>query len=123
MTLLFLTTVVHAAVIEKPLPDATREASAQQLFHALKCVVCEGQSLADSDAQLAIQMRAKVREMLSEGKSEHEVLAFFRESYGERILMQPPLSAHTALLWLAPCLLLLGGGLAVWKVTRGGTHG
>ncbi len=110
-------------MIEKPLADSAREAVAQELFHALKCVVCEGQSLADSDAQLAIQMRAKIREMLGDGKSEKEVLHFFRESYGERILMQPPLSPNTLLLWLAPALLLLIGGIAVWKVTKGGPRG
>ncbi len=107
-----------AARIEKPLADPVAEQQARTLFSALKCVVCEGQSLADSDAQLAVQMRAQIREMMGSGKSPEEVLAFFRASYGDRILMQPPLQQATALLWLAPMLVLLLGGFVIWRITH-----
>lgn len=112
--------VAQATTIEKPLADPVQEAHARELFYALKCVVCEGQSLADSDAKLAIQMRAKIREMLEEGKTPDEVAAYFRASYGERIFMRPPVAENTLLLWFAPCLLLVIGGGLVWKVIRSG---
>lgn len=88
------------------------------MFNDLRCVVCEGQSVADSDAVLAAQMRAEVRELVNEGKSRDEVLAYFRERYGDDILMTPPLKPRTWLLWGAPLLLLLGGGWLVWRNTR-----
>lgn len=115
---LLLTTHAFAATIEQPLPNPAQEAQARTLFHALKCVVCEGQSLAESDAALAAQMRARIRAMVAEGKSEAEILAFFRASYGDRILLTPPLQADTYLLWLAPLFLLTIGGIILWRVTR-----
>lgn len=107
-----------AATIEQPLADAAKEQQAQVLFRELRCVVCEGQTIADSDATMAGQMRAHVREMLAAGKSPDDVLSSFRTSYGEQILMTPPLEEHTALLWFLPLLLLVIGGVTVWRVTR-----
>ncbi|MFZ4542048.1 MAG: cytochrome c-type biogenesis protein, partial [Rickettsiales bacterium] len=98
--------VAQAAVIDQPLADAPKEQLARKLFRELRCVVCEGQSLAESDATLAIQMRAHVRGMVAEGKSKDEILAYFRARYGEHILLTPPMEPYTALLWLAPLLLL-----------------
>ena len=120
-----LSFVAYAATIEQPLADPAQEQQARALFSELKCVVCEGQSLADSDAKLAIQMRAHVRHMLNEGKTSQEVMAFFRQSYGEQILMTPPLASRTALLWILPVLLLIVGAGVVWKLTRSGrgNHG
>lgn len=109
-----------AASIEQPLHDPAQEQRARMLFHELRCVVCEGQSVADSDAALASQMRAHVRELVADGKSDAEVLAFFRARYGEQILMTPPLGGKTVLLWFAPLLLLAGGGFLVWRATRQG---
>lgn len=63
-------------------------------------------------------MRMHVREMLAEGKNKDEILASFRQSYGDSILLTPPLMAKTVLLWLAPLLLLLTGAAIVWRVTR-----
>ena len=105
-------------MIDQPLPDAAQEVHARSLFHELKCVVCEGQSLADSDAALAIDMRARIRHMVQEQKTDTEILAFFRARYGEKILMTPPLEAATALLWAAPLLLLAIGGIGLWRATR-----
>lgn len=110
--------IAQAATIEQPLPNAAQEQTARALFHELKCVVCEGQSLADSDAALAKQMRAHVRLMVAEGKTADEVLAFFRTRYGEQILLTPPVEGSTALLWVAPLLLLAVGGALVWRNTR-----
>lgn len=110
----------HAASIEQPLPDAAQEQTARALFHELRCVVCEGQSVADSDAELARQMRAHVRQLVAEGKPAEEVLALFRSRYGDEILLTPPVENTTALLWLGPFLLLAIGGLIVWRNTHHG---
>lgn len=111
-----------AATIETPLPNATQEQAARALFHELRCVTCEGQSVADSDATLARQMRARIRTMVAEGKSSHDILEYFQSRYGDTILMTPPVADHTALLWLAPFLLLLGGGWGLWRYTRRGAN-
>ena len=115
---LVLAASAQAASIDKPLADVKAEQTARAIFYELRCVVCEGQSLADSDAVLAIQMRAHVRRLLAEGKSETAVLAEFRERYGDAILMTPPLQSRTLLLWIAPLLLLLISGMIVWRITR-----
>ncbi len=113
-----LYTSAHATTIEQPLANPAQEAQARVIFHELKCVVCEGQSLAESDAALAAQMRARIRTMVADGKSESEILTFFRNAYGEHILMKPPLENNTALLWLAPLLLLIIGAIILRRVTR-----
>lgn len=107
----------YAATIEKPLPDASQEQSARAIFRELKCVVCEGQSLADSDAELAREMRAHVRERVAQGESPTQILAFFRTRYGDSILMTPPMDSTTYALWLAPLFMLLLGGILVWRNT------
>ena len=108
----------HAAGLDQPLMNAAQEKSAHAIFSELRCVVCEGQSLAESDATLAVQMRAHVRTLIAQGKSEDEILTYFRARYGEHILLTPPMERHTALLWLGPLLLFVGGCYAVWRVTR-----
>jgi cytochrome c-type biogenesis protein CcmH len=115
---LLLFTQSHAASIEQPLADPAQEHTARAIFHELKCVVCEGQSLADSDAALAKNMRSHVRQLLADGKSHAEIIEFFRTRYGEEILLAPPFTASTWLLWLAPLLLLLAGGALVWRATQ-----
>ena len=114
---LALFSTAQAAMIEQPLADTAQEQTAREIFHELRCVVCEGQSLADSDAPLAGQMRAHVRDLLAQGKSPEQVREFFRASYGEQILMKPPVGRNTALLWFAPILLLMVGGVLIWRHT------
>jgi cytochrome c-type biogenesis protein CcmH len=109
-----------AAVVEVPLADPAQEQEARTLFRALRCAVCEGQSVADSDATLAAEMRAHIRTMVHEGKTPDEILTYFKNSYGDRILMQPPVAARTMLLWLAPLVLLIVGGRLIWRITRTG---
>lgn len=118
ITALFVSLVAFAAhsfTPEPPLADPAREVVAQSLFHELRCVVCEGQSLAESDATLAQQMRSEIRRMLSEGQSKNDITAFFVERYGDVILMRPPLATHTLVLWAAPLLLLGCGALFLWR--------
>ncbi len=106
-----------AITLDVPLSDPVKEAQAQEIFHALRCVVCEGQSLAESNAVLAVQMRAHVRTMLAEQQSEEAILTFFRSRYGDQIVMEPPFSLRTLLLWMGPLLLLGVGGWLVWRRT------
>ncbi len=84
-----------------------------QLTQELRCLVCQNQNLADSDAQLAHDLRAEVHEMLMAGKSNDEIKLFMVERYGDFVLYRPPVQENTYLLWLAPLILLLGGGLVL----------
>ena len=85
---------------------------ATALFQELRCVVCKGESIADSSADVAADMRAGVRAMIAQGKSDDDIKSFFVSRYGDAVLMTPRLSPHTWLLWLAP-LVLLGLGIAI----------
>lgn len=115
---LLLAHTAFATTIEQPLPNAAQEKTARAIFHELKCVVCEGQSLADSNATLAVQMRDHVRRLLRDGKNEQQVLSEFQKSYGDKILLTPPVEPTTYLLWLAPLLLLGIGSIIVVRSTR-----
>ncbi len=116
--LMLLCLPAQAVTIEKKLPDHAQEETAQRAIRQLNCVVCEGQALADSDATFAREMRSEIRRMAGEGSSEQDILTFFRSRYGVGILLTPPMERNTALLWLAPVLFLLGGGLLLWRFTR-----
>jgi len=82
-----------------------------QLTQELRCLVCQNQNLADSDAQLAHDLRAEVHEMLLTGKSNDEIKLFMVERYGDFVLYRPPVQENTYLLWAAPLVLLLLGAL------------
>lgn len=90
----------------------------QQLLAEIRCMVCENQSLADSGAGLAADLRRAVRRLLAEGASDAEVRAFLQERYGAYILYRPPLRPSTLALWLGPPLLLLAAAALVWAVLR-----
>lgn len=78
-----------------------------QLASELRCVVCQNQTIADSHAPLAVQLKQEVRRQLSEGASPEQVKSFMVERYGEFVLYQPPLTAGTAMLWVGPVLILV----------------
>src|SRR6266702_7056379 len=84
----------------------------------LKCLVCQGESVADSPAILSQQMRGVIRQQLQSGKSEQEVIQYFVSRYGDRILLSPPWQGLTLLAWLVPVALLLGGTLQLFFVLR-----
>lgn len=107
-----------ATVIDQPLADVAQEETARTLFHELRCVVCEGQSIAESNATLAAQMRDQVRARVAKGEPSAEILARFHAAYGDSILMTPPVKESALLLWLAPLLLLCAGALLLWRTTR-----
>ena len=84
----------------------------------LRCLVCQNQSLADSHAPLALDLRQQIHQQLAQGQSEKQVVDFMVQRYGDFVLYEPPLNASTALLWFGPLLLLAAGVLALrgsWK--------
>jgi cytochrome c-type biogenesis protein CcmH len=103
----------HGVQPDEILPNPTLEARARDLSKELRCMVCQNQSIDDSDAPLARDLRILVRERLVAGDSDAEVLNFLTARYGDFVLLKPRLTAHTALLWLAPFAVVLAGVLAV----------
>lgn len=91
------------------LPDPRAEAQARALMGELRCVVCQGQSIADSDADMAADMRALVRQRIARGDSPTAIRQWLIERYGDYVSYDPPLSGATALLWATPILLLAIG--------------
>lgn len=89
--------------------DPELEARVMRLARDLRCLVCQNESIAESRAPLAVDLRAQLRDQLGAGKSEAEVLDFLVSRYGDFVLYRPPFRASTALLWLGPGLLLIGG--------------
>jgi len=103
---------------DEMLADPGLEARARTLSKELRCMVCQNQSIDDSAAPLARDLRLLVRERLSAGDSDQQVLDFLVARYGEFVLLKPRLSWHTALLWLGPPGVLLGGGIALIVFAR-----
>ncbi len=91
-------------------PDPELERRAAALSQQLRCVVCQNQTIADSQAELAVDLRRQVREKLAQGMSDQQVADYLVQRYGEFVLYRPPLKASTIALWFGPAL-LLGGGL------------
>jgi cytochrome c-type biogenesis protein CcmH len=100
-----------AALADTQLPDPHQEAEARRLMETLRCVVCQGQSIAQSNADMAGQMRALVRQRIAAGQTPGEIKHWLIDRYGDYVSYDPPLSAITAPLWLAPLILL---GLGAW---------
>lgn len=97
------------------LPDAALEARARSISAGLRCLVCQNQSIDDSNAPLARDLRLLVRERLKAGDSDAQVMEFVEDRYGEFVLLNPPLSWRTVLLWAAPIVALL---FAIWTSVR-----
>ncbi|TDT92656.1 cytochrome c-type biogenesis protein CcmH [Azorhizobium sp. AG788] len=118
---LFLTFSVLPALAVQPdevLPDPAMEARARELSKELRCMVCQNQSIDDSDAQLARDLRILVRERLKAGDSNSQVLDFLVARYGEFVLMRPVFSWRNALLWGTPGLVLVLGACAAFFALR-----
>ncbi len=99
-------------------PQQTLDQRVHDVASQLKCLVCQGESVADSPATLSQQMRGIIRQQLQSGKSEQEVIQYFVSRYGDRILWSPPWQGFTLLAWLVPIALLLGGILLLFFVLR-----
>lgn len=112
-------TPAAAVGVDQPLPDPVLEARARAIHKQLRCLVCQNQSIDDSSADLARDLRVLVRERVALGDSDREVLDFVAGRYGDWVLLKPPLDVRTLVLWLGPAaLLLLGAGCAVAVLRR-----
>jgi cytochrome c-type biogenesis protein CcmH len=90
----------------------------ERITKELRCLVCQNESIADSNVELASDLRRQVREMLVGGKSDDAIFSFMTDRYGEFVRFAPPLSPKTALIWGAPFVMLLLGGIIVFRVAR-----
>jgi cytochrome c-type biogenesis protein CcmH len=116
LVIVCLATPAHAVEPGEMLKDPALETRARKISQELRCLVCQNQSIDDSNAELARDLRLLVRERLAAGDSDAAVLAFVEARYGEFVLLRPPLKLHTLLLWASPLLLL--AGIAVYLIRR-----
>ena len=113
-----LSVPAHAIEPGEALHDPALESRAREISSHLRCLVCQNQSIDDSQAPLAKDLRLLVRERLSAGDADADVLEFVRARYGDFVLLKPPLRPGTLLLWSSPFLLLILGGAALWSAQR-----
>jgi len=118
IALLLGSPAAHAVQPDEIMADPVKEARARDLSRELRCMVCQNQSIDDSEAPLARDLRILVRERIAAGDSDAQVMDFLVARYGEFVLLKPRLKPHTLLLWLLPPLALVGGGLAMWIQSR-----
>jgi cytochrome c-type biogenesis protein CcmH len=108
----------HAVLPDEVMADPVKEARARDLSRELRCMVCQNQSIDDSEAPLARDLRLLVRERIAAGDSDARVIDFLVARYGEFVLLKPRFERQTLLLWLVPPLVLIGGALALWLHVR-----
>lgn len=109
---------VALAVDPSTLPNPALQARYLALTHELRCVVCQGETIADSNAWLASDLRRQVRELLVAGKSDADIRDYMVARYGDYILLKPRFSIRTAWLWLAPGVLLIIGAIVAVRIVR-----
>jgi len=98
--------------------DPVAEKRLMEISAELRCLVCQNQTIADSNADLAVDLRNQVRDMLRQGRSEREIIDYMTARYGDFVLYRPPVRGTTALLWFGPAVLLVGGVLVLVLVLR-----
>ena len=108
----------YAVQPDEIMQDPAKEARARNLSKELRCMVCQNQSIDDSDAPLAKDLRLLVRERIATGESDKQVMDFLVARYGEFVLLKPRLELHTLLLWLLTPLVLISGAVALWWQNR-----
>ena len=117
LTALLLCVCAAAWAADDTARDAL-DARVQAIAAELRCLVCQNQTIADSHAGLAVDLRRQVREMLQAGKNEREIIDYMTARYGDFVLYRPPVKTSTALLWFGPALLLVGGVVVLVTVLR-----
>jgi cytochrome c-type biogenesis protein CcmH len=111
-TLLALICFSAFAIDQAPaFEDPAMQARYERVVRELRCLVCRSETIADSNAQLAGDLRRQVRELMAAGKTDEEILTYMVDRYGDYVLYKPPVRPRTWLLWAAPVLLVLGGGI------------
>ena len=118
LIILFLLSVNSYAVDTRQLSDPKQQESYEILTKELRCLVCQNQTIADSNADLAADLRRQVYEMLEKGKSREEIVQFMTDRYGDFVLYKPAFAGKTTLLWIAPVILLLMGLITVFFFIR-----
>ena len=109
---------VFAIDAEKAFDDPVLQARYEDLIEEVRCLKCQNQSIKDSNAFLAADLRREIRRLLEEGKTDAEVYDFLVERYGDFALYRPRLTGKTLVLWIAPALLLVGGGFLIARIVR-----
>jgi len=115
LLLAFLPILPAQAVEIRQFDNPEQQARYERLIEELRCLVCQNQSLADSDADLAKDLRDEVYGIIQSGKDEQEAIRFLTDRYGDFVLYRPPVKPITWLLWIGPLLILIGGGLFLWR--------
>lgn len=118
LMLVLLSVPALAVRPDEMLADPTLEARARDISHGLRCLVCQNQSIDDSDADLARDLRILVRERLTAGDSDDQVRSFLVARYGEYVLLNPVMAPHTLILWITAPVALLIGGIVVFMGAR-----
>ena len=119
LLLLVLAFPAHATDPSEMLKDPALEARAREIGRVLRCVVCQNQSIDDSSAEVARDMRRAVRERIAAGDSDQKVFDYMVQRYGDYVLLQPPFKARTLVLWLgAPLVLVIAGGALLLAARR-----
>jgi cytochrome c-type biogenesis protein CcmH len=118
MSIILAAGPAHAVRPDEMLPNPTLEARAREIGQELRCLVCRNQSIDDSDADLAHDLRVLVRERITAGDTNDQVIAYIRSRYGDFVLLRPPFEIATVLLWGGPPLILLLGAIGVARFYR-----
>lgn len=98
--------------------SAAEEARFSSITRELRCVMCQNQSLADSEAQIAVDLRREILLLMREGRSDAQIRSYLVQRYGEFVLYRPGIAPATWLLWFGPLLAVIAGGAVVWRVVR-----
>lgn len=118
LLLALLAAFAHANEAAPAAADPALEARMTRITSELRCLVCQNQTIADSQSGLATDLRQQVREMLQRGDSEQQIIDYMTARYGDFVLYRPPLKRSTALLWFGPALLLIAGVFTLIVVLR-----
>jgi cytochrome c-type biogenesis protein CcmH len=116
--LLLLATMSYAIDPSESFDDPELQARYEKIVDEVRCLKCQNQTIKDSNAFLAADLRREIRRMLEEGMTDAEIFDFLVDRYGEFALYRPRASGKTLILWIAPALFLLGGAFALWRIVR-----
>ena len=114
----FLIFILFNLLIFNFIKAETYLVDANKIFKNLRCLVCQGQSIAESNSEYAQTIKLVVRDQINDGKSEKEIYDFLIEKYGEWMVYDPPFTKNNLLLWIIPYLVFLGGGILIFFLVR-----
>ena len=117
-TFIFLTVTAFAIDTGKAFEDPAMQARYEHLISEIRCVTCQNQTIKDSNAFIAADLRREIRRLMEEGKDDDEIADFLVTRYGDFVLYRPRFAGKTLALWIAPFLLVLFGGFAIFRVIR-----